>query len=456
MQKSGYMIYLPTQKGIKIGHPYPPPGLPGSCALQNQVKISDQALLLREITKGAKRRTTESNGINETSSRSHAIIAVSLQYTNTNGSTVSAKLLLVDLAGNEHTYAAEKGFTPVPKHQSRHIPSTAPVKDITRAQGRGINVGLFHLHQLIKALARGKQPTSNLFKSSKLTELLEPALGGRKNGIMSKGCRTLMVGCISPAAVDAKQSMRTLHFIEAAGAVKIKVAADIMLSTSRQAEVDLLRQQLKHAEEEVEKVRQEKEQLQEKDLEKVRQAELHADEIQELKAQIDAMQATFKTLRASENSSLQPPPPTELDFADDTDTASPFPDMYMDDITSKKADDVIDLTNEEPDSDKNTSKAALGERTPGYENTPSSQVPMATPPPMSRQKTSTPQSKSTTKRRLQPPGVSRFGTIEGVVLSSCKKRQKKIPPEMREYLERYPHWRAGQQLLSQGKVIARK
>jgi len=392
------------------------------------VKINDKALLLSEIKKGAKRRTTDSNGINDTSSRSHAIITVKLQYTNKNDSTVSAKLLLADLAGNEDTCAAEKGYTRVPKDQSRNIPSTTPVKNITRAQGRGINVGHFHLLRLITALASGNQPTSDLFKNSKLTELLEPALGGRNIGIMSNGCRTLMVGCISHLAVDAERSMHTLHLIEAAGAVKIKVAADIMLSTSRQNELDILTQKLKHA----------NEQLREMEMNEARQAE----KVQGLETQL-AMQAAEK-LRASGDRSLQPLP------ASINDAVLPFHDK---DGTTSVAEEIIDLTMEEPDNDNNASEAALGERTPGFENTPSFQVPVASrPPPRSRQKTSTPQSKSITKRRLQQPGVSCFGEIERIVLSSCKKRQRQVPHDLSErYVERNPHWKGGQQLLAKRK-----
>jgi hypothetical protein len=72
--------------------------------------VSNKEELLHTLAEGAAIRSTDCNGINLRSSRSHAVITIRIGYT-FEGKTVSAKLMLVDLAGSERAAGAMHGIT---------------------------------------------------------------------------------------------------------------------------------------------------------------------------------------------------------------------------------------------------------------------------------------------------------------------------------------------------------
>uniref|UniRef100_A0A8C9XKZ3 Kinesin motor domain-containing protein n=1 Tax=Sander lucioperca TaxID=283035 RepID=A0A8C9XKZ3_SANLU len=141
--------------------------------------------LLSVLETGNALRHTGTTGMNEHSSRSHAIFTLQLiQCCHNNNSSLksvrSSKLCLVDLAGSER--AGKTGNTGTRLKESVHI-----------------NTGLLALGNVIRALSdparnrRGNNCNSAHipYRDAKITRLLRDSLGGTAH--------TLMVACVSPS-----------------------------------------------------------------------------------------------------------------------------------------------------------------------------------------------------------------------------------------------------------------
>ncbi len=140
--------------------------------------------------------------MNNQSSRSHAIFTITLeqmrkfqllvaanQRPDIDGGEeyLCAKLHLVDLAGSEH--AKRTGSD-----------------GLRLKEGIYINRGLLALGNVISALGDEKKRKEGVhvpYRDSKLTRLLQDSLGGNS--------RTVMIACISPADINAEESLDTLN-----------------------------------------------------------------------------------------------------------------------------------------------------------------------------------------------------------------------------------------------------
>ncbi|KAJ1449097.1 kinesin motor domain-containing protein, partial [Pelagophyceae sp. CCMP2097] len=173
--------------------------------------IDDVRLLLRT---GAARRATGSTALNERSSRSHAIVTLTVTKTQLVSepdadeprqfSVVKSKIhcadprpasVGVDLAGSER--------------QKKSRASNDRLKE-----GIAINVGLLALAKVITALCdKGRGPRPHVpYRDSKLTRLLQDALGGT--------ARTVMIACVSPDGGDATETLQTLSYAARARRVR--------------------------------------------------------------------------------------------------------------------------------------------------------------------------------------------------------------------------------------------
>ncbi|THU49123.1 hypothetical protein C4D60_Mb06t06220 [Musa balbisiana] len=115
---------------------------------------------------GVQRRKVARTGLNDVSSRSHAVLAIAV----TNGA-VKGKLNLIDLAGNEdNRRTCNEG--------------------IRLMESAKINQSLFALSNVIYAL-NNNQPRIP-YRESKLTRILQDSLGGTS--------RALMIACLNPAS----------------------------------------------------------------------------------------------------------------------------------------------------------------------------------------------------------------------------------------------------------------
>ncbi|KAK4055327.1 tubulin-dependent ATPase kip3 [Microbotryomycetes sp. JL201] len=184
------------------------------------------------ITVGNQNRTVNATEANATSSRSHAVLQVTVtQKPKAGGLTdtqSSATLSIIDLAGSERAS--------VTKNKGERL-----------IEGANINRSLLALGNCINALCDPKRRGHVPYRDSKLTRLLKPSLGGN--------CKTVMIVCVSPSSAHYDETHNTLQYANRAKEIKTKAIRNV-ISVDRhvaqycqqimqQAEqIDLLKKQL--------------------------------------------------------------------------------------------------------------------------------------------------------------------------------------------------------------------
>ncbi|XP_063240330.1 kinesin-like protein KIF19 isoform X1 [Bacillus rossius redtenbacheri] len=164
---------------------------------------TDQVMSL--LQKGNRSRTMEPTAANQTSSRSHALLSVTVRHTAPRGdgdhkeAVRQGKLFMIDLAGSErasHTLNSGKRLQ----------------------EGAHINRSLLALGNCINALYGGARFVN--YRDSKLTRLLKDALSGN--------CRTVMVAHVSPYTLHREESRTTLLYAERASNISKKVERNVL------------------------------------------------------------------------------------------------------------------------------------------------------------------------------------------------------------------------------------
>lgn len=156
----------------------------------NEKYIGSSDSLMSLITIGLSERVTGKTGMNNASSRSHAILQITLR--NSESNKLHGKLSFIDLAGSERG---------------------ADVKDTdkqTRMDGAEINKSLLALKECIRALDLGKKHLP--FRGSKLTLVLKDSFIGKSNAIM--------IGNISPALDSCEHTLNTLRYADRVKSLK--------------------------------------------------------------------------------------------------------------------------------------------------------------------------------------------------------------------------------------------
>lgn len=134
------------------------------------------------LSQGSKERVTSQNSANADSSRSHAILQITLK----DGKKTFGKISFIDLAGNE------RGADHMDMNKQ------------TRIDGAEINKSLLSLKECIRALDQGKGHTP--FRGSKLTMVLKDSFVGF--------CRTVMIGNVSPSSASSENTLNTLRYAD--------------------------------------------------------------------------------------------------------------------------------------------------------------------------------------------------------------------------------------------------
>ena len=154
-----------------------------------EIEADSASSLMSQISIGLNSRTTGVTGANIDSSRSHAIISISLKLRNDiSGRQTSfggGKLSFIDLAGSER--AAD----------------TLDQDKQTRIDGAEINKSLLALKECIRALDQQLDHTP--FRGSKLTQVL-------KDSFVGQNCMTLMIANISPSSGSVEHTLNTLRY----------------------------------------------------------------------------------------------------------------------------------------------------------------------------------------------------------------------------------------------------
>jgi kinesin family protein 18/19 len=171
-----------------------------------EVKTPDEIMEL--LIYGNKNRTQEATGANETSSRSHAVLQIIVEYKEKDSGVKSevkiGKLSLIDLAGSER--AARTGN-----------------RGLRMIEGANINKSLLALGNCINMLHENhSKGQSNYipYRDSKLTRLLKDSLGGN--------CRTVMIANIGPSSANYEDTHNTLKYANRAKNIKTKVVRNVL------------------------------------------------------------------------------------------------------------------------------------------------------------------------------------------------------------------------------------
>lgn len=156
---------------------------------------SSEEQLINCMKKGNKSRTVAKTNMNDTSSRSHSILMLTLYIDNKEDGTCKiGKLFLVDLAGSEKI--SKTGAT-----------------GQTLEEGKSINLSLTVLGRVINALTDPNQ-FSIPYRESTLTRLLSDSLGGNS--------KTCLIITASPHPSNDQETISTMRFGERARIVKNK------------------------------------------------------------------------------------------------------------------------------------------------------------------------------------------------------------------------------------------
>lgn len=161
-----------------------------------QYKVFSEDEVMALLQQGNLNRTTEPTRLNETSSRSHAILQVIVEYGTFVDSrlvTRTGKLSLIDLAGSERAIATDQ-------------------RTLRSLEGANINRSLLALSSCISALVEGK--THVPYRNSKLTQLLKDSLGG--------ACQTAMIANVSPSNLSFGETQNTLYWADRAKEIRTK------------------------------------------------------------------------------------------------------------------------------------------------------------------------------------------------------------------------------------------
>ncbi|KAL4226051.1 hypothetical protein ACF0H5_014039 [Mactra antiquata] len=173
-----------------------------------------------------KRRTMAVTRMNETSSRAHTIVTLTLVQNNIRERKLkTSKINLVDLAGSER--ASQTGATGVRFEESKNINKSL------------MTLGIVIKNLCATACGRTDQGPAP-YRDSKLTMLLKDAIGGN--------CTTIMLATISPSDEDYEQTISTLRYADRVKSIRNTVVVNItdteQLIKELQTEKDALLMQL--------------------------------------------------------------------------------------------------------------------------------------------------------------------------------------------------------------------
>lgn len=165
----------------------------------SEVQAKKTSEVMDLLMMGNKQRTSEPTAANKTSSRSHAILQVTVTQKSRVKNTIDefrvGKLFMIDLAGSER--AAQT------KNRGKRM-----------IEGAHINRSLLALGNCINALSENRGHYVN-YRDSKLTRLLKDSLGGN--------CRTVMIAHASPASGSYEETRNTLLYADRAKNIKTNV-----------------------------------------------------------------------------------------------------------------------------------------------------------------------------------------------------------------------------------------
>lgn len=145
------------------------------------------------IESGALNRSTGSTSANADSSRSHAVLQLSLRKTKH--------------ARRKHTRIEQGRFTFIDLAGSERGSDTNQSSKTIRMEGAEINTSLLALKEVIRALAVGSSTQHIPFRGSKLTQVL-------KESFVGKNAQAVMIACVAPNISNCEHTLNTLRYAD--------------------------------------------------------------------------------------------------------------------------------------------------------------------------------------------------------------------------------------------------
>lgn len=163
--------------------------------------VDSYEAIQKAVDEGTSNRSVGSTAMNATSSRAHTVITIEFKQTEKFGSSKTVKISninLIDLAGSEKSS------------------QTGATGDRLK-EGNAINKSLSALGNVIEKLAEKSQNPKKKditipYRDSKLTRLLQNALGGT--------AKTIMICALSPASSNFEETLSTLRYADRAKKIK--------------------------------------------------------------------------------------------------------------------------------------------------------------------------------------------------------------------------------------------
>ncbi|XP_064323111.1 kinesin-like protein KIF19 [Phalacrocorax carbo] len=149
--------------------------------------------VMQLLARGNRQRTQEPTAANCTSSRSHAVLQVTVHQRCQGRGLHCGRLFMIDLAGSERAAQTQN-------------------RGQRMKEGAHINRSLLALGNCIKALSNQASTKYINYRDSKLTRLLKDSLGGNS--------RTVMIAHISPASTAFEESRNTLTYAHRAKSIR--------------------------------------------------------------------------------------------------------------------------------------------------------------------------------------------------------------------------------------------
>ncbi|CAH1956477.1 unnamed protein product [Acanthoscelides obtectus] len=172
----------------------------------SEISTTSTDEVMQLLQKGNKARTVEPTAMNRTSSRSHALLSVTVRHSvpvdkkdHLRMRVRQGRLFMIDLAGSERANKT--------KNRGKRL-----------QEGAHINRSLLALGNCINALSGGARYVN--YRDSKLTRLLKEALSGN--------CKTVMIAHVSPSITQKDESRNTLLYADRANNITNKIERNVL------------------------------------------------------------------------------------------------------------------------------------------------------------------------------------------------------------------------------------
>ena len=231
-----------TNTGTRVKLVNGPRGLTQVIGLEERLVVGSRQII-DLVEEGTRKRSVGRTAMNASSSRSHAVLRISVTSSPNpghalTGPPLNSTLYVVDLAGSERAdpnAARTKKQTQLKKEGSNINQSLLTLRLCVQRLAKAYAAGTAHTSgdpgDKDKNRAEKNEPAGNVghvpYRDSKLTRILQPALAGPG--------RTAIVAAVTPASSHVNETYSTLNFVAVAKSVKLEARVNRTLNSNAKA-----------------------------------------------------------------------------------------------------------------------------------------------------------------------------------------------------------------------------